>query len=78
MLMRSWFRLFLLSLLTLGCLAGAASLGLLTPQPAYAQSCANGGCEGTYCRYFPTFSCSFPDRNSCLTQKCAFINRPRE
>lgn len=78
MLTRPWIRLVLLALLTFSCLAGAASLGLLAPKPAYAQSCANGGCEGTYCRYFPTFSCSFPNRNSCLTTKCAFVSRPKE
>ena len=71
-------RVFLLGLLTLACLAGAASLGLLSPEPAYAQACPNGGCEGIYCRYFPTFSCSFPDRNSCTTRKCAFIVDDRE
>lgn len=66
-------RMILLALLTLACLAGAASLGILTPRPAYGQqACANGGCEGTLCRYMTTFSCSFPNRNSCTTTKCAF------
>lgn len=66
-------RAALLALLTLACLAGAASLGILSPRPAYAQSCANGGCEGIYCRYNPTYGCSFPDRNSCTTTRCAFV-----
>lgn len=67
------FRLIFLVMLTLACVAGTAALGLLRPQPAHAQSCNNGGCAGILCRYMPTYACSFPDRNSCLTQRCAFI-----
>lgn len=68
------FRLVALALLTVVCTAGAAALGLLAPRPAYAQGCANGACTGIYCQYAVSFSCSFPDRNSCTTTKCAFVN----
>jgi hypothetical protein len=66
-------RLAALAMLTLASTAGAAALGLLAPPPAYAQGCANGGCHGLYCLYMVSFSCSFPDRNTCSTSKCAFI-----
>jgi hypothetical protein len=70
-------RTTLLTLLTATCLAGAAALGVLSPRPAHAQAgvegCANGGCQGTYCRYMPSFSCSFPDQNTCTTSKCVFV-----
>ena len=67
------FRLIALALLTLACIGAAAALGLLQPRPAYAQGCANGACTGIYCMYSPTYSCSFPDRNSCTTRRCAFV-----
>jgi hypothetical protein len=62
-----------LAALTIICLIAAASLGLLRPKPAYAQACANGACTGIICMYSPTYSCSFPDRNSCTTRRCAFV-----
>jgi hypothetical protein len=68
------FRLIALAFLTAACILGAGSLGLLRPTPAYAQSCANGACTGIYCQYSPTHTCSFPDRNSCLTRRCAFLD----
>lgn len=61
-----------LALWTLACLAGAGSLGLPRPQKAHAQYCANGACSGILCRYTPSYGCSFPDRNSCTTRRCAF------
>lgn len=61
-------------LLTLACLLGTAHLGVLRVPSLHAEeSCANGGCEGILCRYMPSYSCSFPDRNSCTTRRCAFI-----
>jgi len=67
------FRLIALVMLTLACIAGAAALSLLNPRPAYAQSCGNGACNGILCAYRPGYACSFPDRNSCTTTRCAFI-----
>lgn len=61
------------ALLTLAGLLGSADMGLFRVPPLHAQSCANGGCEGILCRYMPGYSCSFPDRNSCTTRRCAFI-----
>jgi hypothetical protein len=62
------------ALLTLACVWGAAETGVLRVQAAHAsEACANGGCEGTLCRYMPGYSCSFPDRYSCTTHRCAFI-----
>lgn len=62
-----------LSALTLASLWGAWEMGLLSPRAAYAQSCTNGACDGIVCLYRPGYSCSFPDRNSCTTRRCAFI-----
>lgn len=66
-------RLLALAALTLACLAAAASVDILRPKPAYAQGCANGACTGIVCQYSSTYSCSFPDRNSCTTRRCAFL-----
>jgi hypothetical protein len=66
-------RVMLLSFLTLAGLLGAAEMGLLrVPSLHASETCANGACDGIYCRYRPGYSCSFPDRNSCTTTRCAF------
>lgn len=65
-------RLVALAMLTLACIAGMAA-SLLHPTPAHAQSCGNGACNGILCAYRPGYACSFPDRNSCTTTRCAFI-----